>query len=138
MVVPPPRPGLVVHFSYLWRHERDQGEETGRKDRPALILAAGVKDGVPRAYLLPITHAEPAAGRGIPIPATVKEHLGLDAAPSWIIVDDINVTRWPGFDLRPRPDAPGRFDYGEIPARLFEQVKAAVRGLRPAPKPTPR
>lgn len=137
MALPTPRPGLVIHFSYLWRNEFERGEEAGRKSRPVLILS--VRDDLPkRIIVLPITHTEPPVGRGILIPPRVKDHLGLDAEKSWIIIDDLNVTDWPGYDLRPVPGLARQYEYGELPAQLFESVRQAVLALRPRPTPTPR
>lgn len=138
MVLPPPAPGLVVHFSYLWRNQFEQGEETGRKVRPCLIIAVGTGGGELRAYIVPITHREPPQGRGVPIPPKVKMHLGLDDQASWIIIDDLNVTIWPGFDLHPIHNRSGSFVYGEIPASLLRQVLTAIKALQPPPKATPR
>lgn len=132
MPIPTPVPGLVVNFRFLWRHEHLAGREEGRKDRPcAIILAVATEQGVTEAVVAPITHTRP-AGRveGIEIPPAVKSHLGLDGLPSWIIVNDLNVFVWPGYDLRPIPGTnPPRFDYGKIPPKLFNSVVARIREL---------
>jgi hypothetical protein len=56
----------------------------------------------------------------------VKRHLGLDAERSWVILDEVNEFGWPGFDLQPVPRAPGGFDYGFLPPRLFDQLLAKL------------
>jgi hypothetical protein len=38
MPLPDPKPGLVIHYSYLWAHEHARGHEEGVKDRPAVIV----------------------------------------------------------------------------------------------------
>jgi hypothetical protein len=74
--------------------------------------------------ILPITHAPPDDDTvGIEIPAKVKEALGLDEAPSWVIVSEYNVDEWPNGGLAPLPGRPDVFSYGFIPPRLFAKVK---------------
>ena len=75
----------------------------------------------------PITHRPPrAASRAVELPAATRRRLGLDAARSWIVTDDLNRFVWPGPDLRPIPGRPASFAYGLIPAALYEQVRLAV------------
>jgi len=74
--------------------------------------------------ILPITHSPPDKGTvGVEIPARVRQALGLDDAPSWVIVSEHNVDEWPNAGLAPLPDRPGVFSYGFIPPGLFAQVK---------------
>ena len=139
MGLPVPAPGLVINFAYLWRHEFEAGAEEGRKVRPVLILAVGTAAvGSKRVTVVPLTHSEPSPGRGILVPRRVKEHLGLDAEASWIVIDDLNVFEWPGYDLVPIPGSAGTYAYGFIPARLFIAVRNAVAAKLPPPVPTPR
>lgn len=141
MPLPTPEPGLVVNFRFLWKHEHAAGAEEGRKDRPcAVILAVTSVRGVMEVVVAPMTHTKPVApSEGIPVPPAVKRHLGLDDAQSWIIVTDLNVFTWPGYDLRPRPNTdPPRYDYGKIPPRLYEAVRARVAALISLGKATDR
>lgn len=75
--------------------------------------------------LLPITHSPPTADTaGVEIPTKVKQALGLDDAPSWVVVSEYNVDEWPNAGLSPLPGRPGVFSYGFIPPGLFAQIKA--------------
>jgi hypothetical protein len=75
--------------------------------------------------ILPITHSPPHKDTvGVEIPARVRQALGLDDAPSWVIVSEHNVDEWPNAGLAPLPGRPGVFSYGFIPPGLFAQVKA--------------
>jgi len=75
--------------------------------------------------LLPITHSRLGADTvGIEIPARVKQALGLDEAPSWVIVSEYNVDEWPNAGLSPLSGRPGVFSYGFIPPGLFAQIRA--------------
>ena len=74
--------------------------------------------------ILPITHTAPGKDTvGIEIPAKVRQAIGLDDAPSWVIVSEHNIDEWPNGGLAPVPGRPGIFSYGFIPPRLFAQVK---------------
>jgi hypothetical protein len=77
----------------------------------------------------PITHRAPVApDQGIEVPAKVKRFLGLDAAPSWVILTELNRFIWPGFDLSRIPGT-GDFAYGMLPPRLFEQIRKRILEL---------
>jgi hypothetical protein len=56
--------------------------------------------------------------------AKVRDALGLDNAPSWIVVSEHNVDEWPNGGIATLPGRPGVFSYGFIPPGLFAQVKA--------------
>ena len=125
MALPEPRPGLVIRYDYLWTREAAAGRDQG-KERPACLVAATDSASSPRfVVILPITHTPPASGRvGLAIPAKVRDALGLDDEPSWIIVSEHNVDERPNACLAPLPGRPGVFSYGFIPPGLFAQVKA--------------
>lgn len=123
---PEPRPGLVIHYRYLWRREALAGRDEGAKDRPcALVLAVADEPGRRRAYVLPIIHSRPGAeGDGVEIPAVTKRRLGLDGDRSWIVVTEANVFEWPGPDLRVSPEGtPGSVFHGSLPPGLFRAVR---------------
>jgi len=66
---------------------------------------------------------------GVEIPARVREALGLDDAPSWVIVSEHNVDEWPNGGLAPLPGRSSVFSYGFIPPGLFARVKASFLEL---------
>jgi hypothetical protein len=121
---PDPKPGLVVRYDYLWSREAAAGRDQG-KDHPACLVAATDNLTRPRyVVLLPITHSPPDAGTvGIEIPTRVKRAIGLDDAPSWVIVSEHNIDEWPNAGLSPIPGKPGVFSYGFVPPGLFAQIK---------------
>ena len=114
-----------MRYDYLWSHEAAAGRDQG-KDRPACLVAASDSLAKPRfVVLLPITHSRPGADTiGIEIPAKVKQALGLDDTPSWVIVSEYNVDEWPNAGLSPLPGRASVFSYGFIPPGLFAQIKA--------------
>jgi hypothetical protein len=124
VAVPPPKPGLVIRYDYLWLREAAAGRDQG-KDRPACLVAASDASAKPRfVIILPITHSAPSGDTvGIGIPPRVRRALGLDEEPSWVIVSEHNVDGWPNNGLQPIPGRPGVFSYGFIPPGLFVQIK---------------
>jgi hypothetical protein len=128
--LPEPRPGLVFRYDYLWSREAAAGRDQG-KERPACLIAALDSSIAPRfVVILPITHTPPDRETvGVEIPAKVRHAIGLDDAPSWVIVSDHNVDEWPNGGLAPVPGRAGAFSYGFIPPRLFAQVKAKFLAL---------
>ncbi len=124
MTLPDPKPGLVIRYDYLWTREAAAGRQQG-KDRPACLVAATDSAVTPRfVVILPITHTAPSGDPvGVEISAKVGQAIGLDDAPSWVIVSDHNVDEWPNGGLAPIPGRPGIFSYGFIPPGLFKLIK---------------
>ncbi|MCK0199082.1 hypothetical protein MWN34_19470 [Ancylobacter sp. 6x-1] len=125
MAFPEPKPGLILRYDYLWTHEAAAGRDQG-KDRPTCLVAATDSLVRPRyVVLLPITHTPPSGDTvGIEIPAKVKEAIGLDSEPSWVIVSEHNIDERPNGGLSPVPGKPGEFSYGFIPPGLFAKIRA--------------
>ena len=123
MPIPDPEPGLVVRYDYLWARQSKRGGYG--KERPACLVASITPPNQPAfVVLLPITHARPGADvAAVEIPATVRHRLGLDDAPSWIVVSEYNVDSWPSAGLASLPGNPAVFSYGFIPPRLFAHVR---------------
>jgi hypothetical protein len=65
----------------------------------------------------------------IEIPLKVKQHLGLDTKPSWIVVDEFNEFVWPGFD---------RMCVSHAPWRRRSSNTTASRTSKPTPGITGR
>ena len=135
MALPEPQPGLVVRYDYLWSSAAAAGLEQG-KERPACLVAASDNQVRPRyVVLLAITHSPPVADTvGVEIPARVRQVIGLDDAPCWVIVSEHNIDEWPNAGLSPVPGASGAFSYGFIPPGLFAQVRARFLELARAGK----
>ena len=125
MAAPEPKPGLVIRYDYLWGREAAEGREHG-KDRPACLVVASDPLVMPQfVVILPITHTRPRGDVvGIEIPFRVREAIGLDDEPCWVIVSEFNVDEWPSPGLVSVPARQGAFSYGFLPPRLFAQIKA--------------
>ena len=125
--IPDPEIGLVIHFNYLWKRERDQGRDNARYARPCAIILAHRRttDGTISVIVAPITHSPPMAETSaVEIPQAVKRYLGLDDQRSWVVADEVNEFTWPGYDLQ--PNAAGEIVYGVLPDRLFQQIRTRV------------
>lgn len=90
-----------------------------------MILA--VLDSGQRVVVAPITGTEPAHDNKIPLSAGA---LGLERR-SWIVTSELNVTAWPGHDLRPARQPRGAWwRYGRLSdglrARLANEVQALI------------
>jgi len=131
VAVPDPRPGLVIGYAYLWRHEALQGLEEGRKDRPCVIvLSVQSVEGRTVVTVAPITHTRPDLQEiAVEIPAETKRRLGLDGDRSWVVAADLNQFAWPGVDLRPTARGSDTYSYGLLPAALYRQVRDRVVAL---------
>ena len=142
MAYPEPKPGLVIHYAYLWQAEAARGLEEGRKDRPCVvILAVQEREGEKIVTVAPITHSPPAADdHAVEMPPMVKQRLGLDDGRSWVVTTELNRFSWPGPDLRPIPRrTPSAYAYGFVPGALVEAVRrqiAARRGVQLVPRST--
>lgn len=125
MALPDPQPGLVISYTYLWHHESEKGRDEGRKDRPCvIILAAEQEDAGVRVTVVPVTHTPPAdPAQALELPPRVKQHLGLDDRPSWVVLSEGNRFLWPGYDLKPIRGAKNRFHYGFLPPGLFDRIR---------------
>ena len=123
-----PRPGEVINYAYLWKHEYEAGRDEGIKDRPvAVVIVTRSVEGLDQVFVVPMTTTAPGNDQSaIEVPAVVRRQLGLKAERSWIIVSEWNLFAWPGFDIRPiRRGKPG-ISYGFLPAGLFRQVRDAI------------
>jgi len=133
MAYPEPEVGLVISYSYLWSDEAAAGHVEGRKPRPCAIVMAvqHAEERPPLVAVVPITHSPHSDPETtIEIPRRIAEHLGMDGDPSWVVLEDVNVFTWPGYDLRQIPGQAGRYDYGLLPPRFFEAIVKRVADLR--------
>jgi len=129
MSLPEPELGLVICYSYIWRHEAAASREEGVKDRPCVIVTAEKRasNGQTIVTVMPITHQAPDDGaKAVEIPIVTKQRLGLDVARSWVMVNEGNQFVWPGYDLR---KIPGRdvYHYGFLPPALLQNVLTKAR-----------
>jgi hypothetical protein len=129
MSLPVPEPGLVIRYSFLWSNEAAHGAREGSKDRPCAIVVAVRRDpsGEIDTVVAPITHRPPDDPvASLEIPAATCRKLGLDRGRHWLRFDELNRFAWPGYDLRPIPGEPVKYDYGMLPRALFEKLREGI------------
>jgi hypothetical protein len=105
--LPDPRPGLVFRYDYLWNREAAAGCDQG-KERPVCLVAASDPTTQPRfVVILPITHSPPTGSTvAIELPRKVRQAIGLDDEPRWVVVSEHSVDEWPNGGLAPLPGLP--------------------------------
>lgn len=121
MDIPPPVPGMVIGYAYLWADEHSEGREEGSKDRPvAIVVAKQNEGGKLSALVVPITHSPPKnPSDAIEIPTETKRRLKLDDQRSWIVITEVNIFRWPGPDIRLIPSrSTPTIKYGQLPEAM--------------------
>jgi hypothetical protein len=130
VALPEPRPGLVFRYDYLWSRESTSGRDHG-KERPACLVAASDPATRPRfVVIVPITHSPPSGDTvGIEVPPRVRQAIGLDDAPCWVVISEYNVDEWPNSGLAPLSGRPEVFSYGFVPPSLFAQIKGRFLAL---------
>lgn len=154
--IPEPKAGLVFRYGYLriWQYER--GEQAGKKRSCCILLplkAGQVVEGNPahdesralaagrhvaedgEVLILLIQSDKPGADQaGLELSVEDKLYVGLSSdAPSYVIVSEVNIDRWPNGDMCLVPGRPNAFAYerplsgpvmGRI-AKAFLQVQKA-------------
>jgi hypothetical protein len=120
---PEPVPGLVIRYAYLWKREADAGQIEGQKHRPcAIVVAVQRQEGELVVTVAPITRRRPAdPAKAIELTAATRRRLNLGTQKNWIMATEVNSCFWPGADLR--PTSKGVYQYGELPAVVFEALK---------------
>lgn len=81
MILPEPRPGLVIRYAFLWSQESRTGKIEATKDRPCAIVVAARRQesGEIQTIVAPITHSPPEdASASVEIPGHICRMLQLD------------------------------------------------------------
>jgi hypothetical protein len=117
--------GIVILYDYLWAHQADRGEESGRKSRPCCVHIMLRNERGTVSALFPIS-SRPAAGRlALEIPDTELRRIGLSAG-SWVLVDEWNLD-----DLALSPHVADPNPLGTFSAAFMRRIRtAALEALR--------
>lgn len=127
-----PRPGLVIHYDFLWKEDERAGKESSDKDHPSAIMMMSkpTPSGDHLVYLCPISHSPPRAGEtAVELPPKVSRYLGLDGDRQWLKTHQINQVFWEK-DRIPfgvAKNKAGNWEYGEVPKPLAEQAFAQLQ-----------
>jgi hypothetical protein len=117
---------IVLAYPYLWRREKDRGEDAGRKDRPVCVAIA-MKDpaGLTHMALLAITGSEPTGDqKAVELPPLEIRRIGLRSHKrAWVIVSEYNYDILErSYALEPPREAPRKLSPG-----FLKVVLAAFR-----------
>lgn len=98
------------------------------------MLAATPAPAGLRVITAPITTKNHDPGQTVELPPRVARHLGLEPGCR-VVCDDLNRFIWVGPDVRATPT--GSPYYGQLPARLFDEVRGRVlaNAVRPTDRP---
>jgi hypothetical protein len=116
--------GGIYEFSYLWKRQAEEGEESGRKGRPVCLAVTSGKN--PTAlFLFPITSQKPLPGReAIAIPEIECGRANLDG-PSWLVIDELNYTTTDNL-----VDFVGVSPRGVFSTAFLATIAQRIKGLR--------
>jgi hypothetical protein len=98
------------------------------------MLAARDDDDCTHVLVVPVTHSPPGnLAEALELPAPIKQHLGLDADRSWVVLSESNLFEWPGPDLRRAGDRDNSsVAYGFLPPRFFVELQRRFVALEAA------
>lgn len=97
-------------------------------------MASREHEGEVQVLVVPVTHSPPEnSGAALALPPAVKQHLGLDAERSWVVLSESNLFNWPGPDLRRVGDRDdSSVAYGFLPPRFFSELRRRFLALEAA------
>ncbi|MGQ0529052.1 MAG: hypothetical protein ACT4PG_04380 [Panacagrimonas sp.] len=124
---------MVIRYSYLCKREADNGRIEGQKHRTCVVVVCVEDvDGEKVVTVAPITLTKPGdPAASIELTPATRRRLGLDAQKNWIMASEVNTFFWPGPDLA--PNETGSYEYGELPAVVFNPLKAKILGAGSVP-----
>ena len=113
--------GDGAHFHYLWHHEAQEGEESGRKPRPVCIVVKTPAN-PDVVFLFPFTTKSPLPGRvALSVPEIECRRIGI-APPSWIILDEYNRV-----EMDKDYDFVSTEPIGSVSAAFLREIAATIR-----------
>jgi len=147
--IPEARAGIVFRYRYLRVWQYLAGEQVG-KDRPCCILlplkpgqeltgavvynelgksvATSHVTGADEVLIVLIQSDPPGADQaGLELSIDDKRHIGLPAdSPSYVIVSEVNVDRWPNGDMSLVPGRQTAFTYDRpVPGPMLSRIMKA-------------
>ena len=120
-----PKRAEILHYCYLFAHEADKSRTEGAKDRPILVINT---DGN-RYIVAAITTKGERNPDAIAIPENVARAANI-APGSSVVVSEVNVFDWPGFDIRPFTSKAG-WVFGRMTPGFFNKIITELESRRP-------
>jgi hypothetical protein len=119
-MTPLPKVGDILHYVFLFAHEKAAGRDEGIKTRP--VMVAAVKD--QRVFTLAITTKGEKSASTLAIPDVVADAAGL-ARGTGVVIDQYNHFTWLGFDIRPVTSEPS-YVAGRMPPGFTNSILSAL------------
>jgi hypothetical protein len=115
--------GDILRYYYLWSHQADAGEQSGRKPRPVCLVVRSTANPA-SMFLFPFTTKEPTGERGFLAVSEIECRRGGLDFPVWLILDEFNsVQADETYDLAsPRP-------LGTFSPAFLRRVAQAIKDL---------
>ena len=119
-MTPLPKVGDILHYVFLFTHDKAAGRDEGVKTRPVMVAAVKGQ----RVFTLAITTQGDASASTLPIPDVVADAAGL-ARGTGVVIDQYNHFTWLGFDIRPVTAEPS-YVAGRMPPGFTNTVLSAL------------
>ncbi|MDX3911165.1 MAG: hypothetical protein QHC67_15300 [Sphingobium sp.] len=119
-MTPLPNVGDILHYVYLFAHEKEAGRDEGIKTRPVMVIAIKER----RVFTVAISTKAHYRGSVLPVPDAVADRAGLARGTS-VVVDQYNHFTWLGFDIRPVTTEPS-YIAGRMPPGFTNTVLTAL------------
>ncbi|EQB05082.1 hypothetical protein [Sphingobium baderi] len=119
-MTPLPKVGDILHYVFLFTHDKAVGRDEGIKTRP--VMVAAVKD--QRVFTVAITTKGEASVSTLPIPDAVADAAGLVRGTA-VVIDQYNHFTWLGYDIRPVTSEPS-FVAGRMPPGFTNSILSAL------------
>ncbi|QPI75512.1 hypothetical protein [Sphingobium sp. Cam5-1] len=119
-MTPLPNVGDILHYVFLFTHDKAAGRDEGIKTRP--VMVAAVRDG--RVFTLAITTKGEASASTLPIPDAVADAAGLTRGTG-VVIDQYNHFTWLGYDIRPVTSEPS-YVAGRMPPGFTNAILSAL------------
>lgn len=119
-MTPLPKVGDILHYVFLFIHDKAAGRDEGIKTRP--VMVAAVKD--QRVFTVAITTKGEASVSTLPIPDAVADAAGLVRGTA-VVIDQYNHFTWLGYDIRPVTSEPS-FVAGRMPPGFTNSILSAL------------
>jgi hypothetical protein len=156
--IPKPIPGLIFRYGYLRVHQYEAGETVG-KERPCCVLIPLKSGQIIHGHPIHVEEKQSTASQhvsddgevlilliqsdlpnsdqiGLEMTEQEKKYVGLPShAPSYIIVSEVNIDRWPNSDMSLVPGNSNSFVYPRtLSGPFLSRVATAFRHVQKASK----
>jgi hypothetical protein len=121
-----PAVGEIINYVFLFHHEAQHRDE-GVKERPCVVVAV---DAAKRQVIVaPLTTKGERYPNTLPVPSVVARGASLSGATA-VVLDDLNIFTWLGYDVRPLHDTDSVY-IGRFPPGFTASIMQKLLAQRP-------